>query len=152
MIHDIVVRRAELDDAGAIAEVWLRSRHASTPAIPPPVHTKDEVLEFFATIVLPERDVWVLETEGAGVVGLLVLEEGWIDQLYLAPEWTGRGLGSRLLALAKAERPAGLDLWTFQSNLGARRFYDRHGFVAVTMTDGDNEEGAPDVHYRWREP
>ena len=41
-------------------------------------------------------------------------------------------------------------LWTFQSNHGARRFYERHGFVAVQHTDGDNEEGAPDVRYEWR--
>ena len=58
-------------------------------------------------------------------------------------------LGTRLLDVAKAERPAGLDLWAFQSNTGARRFYERHGFTAVAMTDGDNEEGAPDVRYRW---
>jgi hypothetical protein len=31
----------------------------------------------------------------------------------------------------------------------ARRFYERHGFVAEATTDGDNEEGAPDVRYRW---
>ena len=37
----------------------------------------------------------------------------------------------------------------FQKNEGARRFYERHGFTAVEWTDGDNEEGAPDVRYRW---
>ena len=62
---------------------------------------------------------------------------------------TGRGIGSALLDHAKARRPDGLDLWAFQSNTGARRFYERHGFVAVAETDGDNEEGAPDVRYRW---
>jgi hypothetical protein len=39
-------------------------------------------------------------------------------------------------------------LWCFQANSGARRFYERHGFVAVEFTDGhDNEEGCPDVLY-----
>jgi len=28
---------------------------------------------------------------------------------------------------------------------------ERHGFVAVEQTDGDNEEGAPDVRYRLQE-
>ena len=29
------------------------------------------------------------------------------------------------------------------------RFYERHGFTAVAATNGDNEEGAPDVRYHW---
>jgi len=147
-----VLRRAELDDAPEVADVWLRSRHASIPAIPPPVHTDDEVRGWFATIVLPEREVWVLDADGEGIVGLLVLEDGWVDQLYLAPGRTGQGFGSRLLGVAKERNPSGLELWTFQSNVGARRFYERHGFVVVASTDGNNEEGAPDVHYRWRAP
>jgi GNAT superfamily N-acetyltransferase len=96
----------------------------------------------------PTREVWVAVVDDE-VVALLVLEGDWVDQLYVHPDWTGRGLGTRLLEVAKAERPAGLELWAFQSNIGARRFYERHGFTAVAMTDGDNEEGAPDVRYRW---
>ena len=46
-------------------------------------------------------------------------------------------------------QPDGLDLWAFRSNTGARRFYERHGFVAVAFTEGDNEEGEPDVRYHW---
>ena len=57
-----------------------------------------------------------------------------------------------LVALAKELRPEHLDLWTFQTNIGARRFYERHGFVSVDTTDGENEERAPDVHYRWSNP
>ena len=131
-----------------MSDVWLGSRHASFPAIPLPVHSDDEVREWFATVVLPTREVWVAAVDDE-VVALLVLEGDWVDQLYVDPDWTGRGLGTRLLEVAKAERPAGLDLWAFQSNTGARRFYERHGFIAVAMTDGDNEEGAPDVRYRW---
>ena len=33
-------------------------------------------------------------------------------------------------------------------NTGARRFYERHGFVEAGRTDGrGNEEGVPDVLY-----
>jgi ribosome-binding ATPase YchF (GTP1/OBG family) len=39
----IEVRRARAGEARAVADVWLRSRHASVPAIPAPVHTDDEV-------------------------------------------------------------------------------------------------------------
>ena len=41
-----------------------------------------------------------------------------------------------------------LRLYTFARNEGARRFYERHGFVAVAFGDGSgNQEGEPDVRY-----
>jgi ribosomal protein S18 acetylase RimI-like enzyme len=142
------VRRAIADDAPAVADVWLRSRHLSVPANPPPVHPDDEVRAWFAEDVLPSRETWVVE-EGGAIVALLVLEPGWVDQLHVAPERQGQGLGSQLLDVAKERNPDGLDLWTFQSNEGARRFYEGHGFVEVARTDGDNEEGEPDVRLHW---
>ena len=60
---------------------------------------------------------------------------------------------SHVVELAKRARPDGLQLWTFASNVGAQRFYERHGFVAIRRTDGrDNEEGAPDILYVWGKP
>jgi GNAT superfamily N-acetyltransferase len=148
----VELRRATAVDARAVADVYLRSRHAAVPAIPPSAHDDDDVRDHFATLVLPEREVWVADDPEAGIIGLLVLHDGWLDHLYLAPGQTGRGLGSRLLDLAKHRRPDGLELWAFQSNVDARRFYERHGFGAVRMTEDDNEEGAPDVLYRWPAP
>jgi GNAT superfamily N-acetyltransferase len=142
------IRRATDDDAGAVVDLYLRARRASIPAIPPGVHTDDEVRTHFAVTVLPGRETWVAEDDGA-IVGMLVLDGSWVDHLYVDPGSTGRGVGTELLDHAKACRRDGLDLWAFQSNAGARRFYERHGFVAVAETDGDNEEGAPDVRYRW---
>lgn len=145
------VRRAVPADAGAMADLWLRSRRASVPRIPPPAHDEEDVRKWIDTVVAPGRQTWVVES-GGRVVAMLALEPGWIDQLYADPDVTGRGIGSRLVAVAKAAEPDGLDLWTFAANLGARRFYERHGFVAVAWTDGDNEEGAPDVRYHWPAP
>jgi hypothetical protein len=45
-------------------------------------------------------------------------------------------------AVAVELRPEHLDLWAFQSNTAARRFYERRGFVSVDTTDGENEERA----------
>ncbi len=142
-------RRARLDEALAVADLWLLSRRASIPQIPPPVHSDDEVRAWFQHVVFPSQDdVWVTEASGH-LVALMVLGQEWIEQLYVHPAWNSRGLGSQLVELAKRERTR-LDLWTFQSNAGARRFYERHGFIAEAMTDGDNEEGAPDIRYHWQ--
>lgn len=149
MVHEhLTPRRAERAEAGAVAAAWLRSRRASVPAIPAPVHSDVEVHAWFATVVLVERETWVIE-DGGTIVAVLVLERGWVDQLYVDPDHMSLGLGSLLIGVAKSRHPNGLDLWTFAANAGARRFYERHGFRAVAATDGDNEEGAPDVRYRW---
>jgi len=143
-------RLAQPEETRAVADLYLRARHAAVPAIPPPAHDDHDVHHWFATVVMPEREVWVVDGPGdTGIVALMVLDGDWVDQLYVHPEWTGRGVGSALLDQAKARRPDGLQLWCFQSNTGARRFYERHGFDAVETTEGDNEEGAPDVRYKW---
>jgi len=141
-------RRARPDESRSLADLWLRSRSASVPAIPAPVHADDEVREWFASVVVTDREPWII-TRDDRPAALLVLDAGWIDQLYVDPMWTGQGLGSVLLGVAKDRSPEAIDLWTFQSNLGARRFYERHGFLVIASTMGDNEEGAPDLHYRW---
>ena len=143
-------RRARLDEAPVVADLWLLSRRASIPLIPLPTHSDFEVRAWFKEVVFPSKDVWVIEAPDH-LVALMVIGDVWIEQLYVHPAWNSRGLGSRLLELAKRERSR-LELWTFQSNAGARRFYERRGFVAVTATDGDNEEGEPDIRYHWEQP
>jgi GNAT superfamily N-acetyltransferase len=98
---------------------------------------------------VPTRETWLAEAHGV-IVAVLVLDGAEVDQLYVDPGWQRGGIGSKLLRLAQDRRPGGLALWTFQSNRAARRFYERHGFVAVDWTDGStNEEHAPDVRYLW---
>jgi GNAT superfamily N-acetyltransferase len=143
------LRTARPDEATHIANVFLRARHAAVPDIPPLVHDDDDVHAYFETVVMPNREVWIAELQGE-TIALLVLDNDWIEHLYVDPQWTGKGVGSELVTIAKVRSRDGVNLWTFQSNVNARRFYERHGFTVVAMTDGDNEEGAPDVHYRWR--
>jgi GNAT superfamily N-acetyltransferase len=99
--------------------------------------------------------VWVADLDGV-VVGYMILgsqhdadgDPRKLDHLFLDPAWIGRGLGERFLALAEERSPSGLQLWTFQMNESARRFYERHGFVVAETTDGAaNEERLPDVRY-----
>jgi ribosomal protein S18 acetylase RimI-like enzyme len=150
-MDEVEVRPATPDDAGAIADVYLSSFHATYDF--PLAHTDDQVRHWIADILLPTREVWVAATPTGTVVAMMVLSLDMLDQLYVAPAWTGRGIGSRLLSHAQARRPDGLDLYTFQVNTGARRFYERSGFVEVARGDGSgNEERQPDVRYAWRPP
>ena len=84
-------------------------------------------------------------------MGFAVASPTWLDHLYVLPEAQGAGIGSLLLQEVVQGRPDGLYLWVFQQNAGARRFYERHGFVLVEETDGaDNMERTPDARYEWR--
>ena len=143
------LRRAGPDDAEAVCDVYVRSRASAGAAIPPEVHTRDQVAAFVTHVIVATRETW-LAWDGDRPAGVVVLDGDELDWLYVAPEQQGRGVGSALVRHAMACRPDGLALWTFVSNAPARGFYEAHGFRAVRETDGArNEEGAPDVRYVW---
>jgi GNAT superfamily N-acetyltransferase len=146
---ELILRRARVSDAAALADVWLRSYRTALPTVRL-AHSEEEVRAWVRDVLVPEHETWVAVL-GPEVVGLMALGDGWVDQLYLDPSWRGRGIGDRFVDLAKRRYPDGLRLWTFQVNTPAHRFYERHGFVAVERTDGaGNEEHEPDVRYEWR--
>ncbi len=139
------IRRPRAEEAHAVADLFWAVRQENVPAIPPMAHPQDDVRRWVRDHLFVEHEVWVADA-GGELVGFMALgRPDWIEHLYVRADSTGHGLGSRLVELAKQELAGPIQLWTFQSNLGARRFYARHGFDEVEWTDGDNEEGAPDV-------
>jgi chorismate mutase/GNAT superfamily N-acetyltransferase/SAM-dependent methyltransferase len=147
-LTDVQLRPATPDDAAALAEVHLASRKAATPAMPPSVHPDEDALPW-VTGWLAENEVWVAEVDGAAV-GYASMTTAWLDGLFVAPDYAGRGIGTLLLDVVKSLRPDGFALWVFESNTPARRFYERHGLVELEHTDGSaNEERAPDVRMAW---
>ncbi len=143
----IAIRRAEPADAAAAAEVFLGSYAATYEG--PRAHTDDEVRAWVRNHLVVQMETWVA-IDGSMVVGILTLSPGWVDQLYVAPDRLGQGIGRALLDVPKGRSDGPLELWTFQVNARARRFYERNEFVLVEMTDGSgNLERQPDVRYRW---
>ena len=143
------IRPAAPADAADIADVYLRSFSAAMPSVRH-AHSDDEVRDWVRHVLVPGGGVWVAEADGH-VIGILALGDGWVEQLYVDPGWQRGGIGTLLLSLAKRQAPSGLQLWTFQINRPAQRFYERHSFAVVERTDGStNEEHEPDVRYAWR--
>ena len=106
------IRRALPSEAGSLAALWLRSRAASVPSIPPTVHTDVEVHRWFEEVVLPTREVWVADGP-CGAIALMVLDNEWIDQLYVDPAFDTKGHRrgtARSCHEAASDRTQALDL------------------------------------------
>jgi GNAT superfamily N-acetyltransferase len=141
------IRKALASDGPEIARVVKTSRLDALPYLPV-LHDENDDRSYFTGLV-QTATAWLAEADGE-VVAVLVLDERMVEQLYVAPAWQGRGFGSRLLEVAKANSPDGLRLHTFQRNQRARAFYERRGFVPIEFGDGSsNEEREPDVLYEW---
>ena len=150
---DILLRSATSEDASAVAGVLIQSR-AEHLQFAPSAHSPDDLRTWVADRFIPTTDVIVAEHEGQ-VIGVLATSyiqgTSWIDQMYVQPGWTGVGVGKQLLDHAHQRLPRPIRLYTFQANVGARRFYERHGYQAIELTDGQtNEERCPDVLYELR--
>jgi len=133
-------------DAEPLAQIlsdWIDE----TPWMPN-IHTPDEDIRLL-THLITTCDV-IAAHDRRGPQGFLVRDGANIHALYLVPDIRGRGLGKRLLDRAKL-RSDRLELWSFQSNAGARAFYAREGFDEVELTDGTgNDEQVPDVRLVWK--
>jgi GNAT superfamily N-acetyltransferase len=146
-----LLRPGRTDDADVLADIHTRSRAAAMPWLPV-LHEESETRAWMRDVVLADQEVLVAERDGRPV-GFAAVEGDWLEQLYVAPEALGTGVGRRLLDAVTARRPGGLSLHVFARNERARRFYEAAGFVLVAEGDGrDNEERTPDCTYRWEAP
>jgi ribosomal protein S18 acetylase RimI-like enzyme len=142
-----MLRKLDLADMGAAAAVHRAAFDHALPWLTG-LHTPEEDRQFFRTRVFRASEVWGA-VDGPELLGIVAFREGWIDQLYVLPTTQRRGIGTELLDVARSKF-ARLQLWTFQRNAQARRFYEARGFVLVEETDGArNEEREPDARYLW---
>jgi putative acetyltransferase len=140
-----VVRAARESDAASVARLHRLVVRASLPYLPE-LHTPEDDLDYFTSVVFTEGDVWV--ADAGDVVGFCASPPGWVRHLYVHPSYQRNGIGRALLNAAKDANDE-LQLWTFERNEPARAFYAEHGFREIGHTGGDNEEKEPDVLLRW---
>jgi putative acetyltransferase len=136
-------------DEAATIELWQRSWQQNYPDID------------FAGRVAWWRERWrqelmakaaIVVAENAGrIVGFVTVETatGYLDQIVVAPEAWGRGVAGALLAEARRQSPAGLDLHVNVDNGRAIAFYAKHGFVNAG-DDVNPISGRPVYRMSWR--
>jgi len=120
----------------------------------PSAHSEPELREWVASVLVPSGGVMVAEMRDR-VVGVMATARSgrvsWVNQMAVDPAMVNQGIGTLLLGHAMRTLAPPIRLYTFQANADARRFYERHGFVPVELTDGQaNEEHCPDVLYELR--
>lgn len=154
----LLLRPASSADLPAVADLHARVRDAAYPHMPRSLHPLPEVHTWVGSWDLAEQEVWVAESEdehedgesAGALLGYARVHRDWLDDLYVAPEAAGQGVGSALLDLVKGLRPGGFCLWVFESNEPARDFYAHRGLVELERTDGaGNEEREPDLRLAW---
>lgn len=142
----MIIRPYRPTDAEESIAMWRASVRAAFPYVAAiQAHTLAEDTYFFQHRLAPQHDIWLAEAQWR-IVGLLAIQDDFIDQLFVAVDAQRGGVGSRLLAKAKALSPA---RYTFQKNSPARAFYEKQGFTAVQFGTSPPPENEPDVQYEW---
>ncbi len=72
----------------------------------------------------------------------------YLDQLFVAPEYQGHGLGRRLLAFTRTRLPDEIELRCVRENKKAWRWYEREGFV-FEQEKVEPMTGFIMKYYRW---
>ncbi|HEX6076744.1 MAG TPA: GNAT family N-acetyltransferase [Micromonosporaceae bacterium] len=142
-IGDVSVRRVGPDDWQTWRDVRLAALVDSPEVFPGELaRARDHHEAAWRERLDHSYGVWVLATadstagsEPVGQVGAW-LPFGSVPSLvqtWVHPSWRGRRVGDALvaevLAWARERRHDRVDLWVLESNLPARRLYQRHGFT-----------------------
>jgi putative acetyltransferase len=129
------LRDARATEATLLAELQERASVAAFPHVFPPERFP------FPRRAVHERWVQALADPAASVlvaeraeepVGVAVVRAGWLDGLYVVPEWWGKGVAPELhdrgLEIVRDLASAQIHLWVLEENVRARRFYERRGW------------------------
>jgi putative acetyltransferase len=141
-------------DLAPLADLWVASWQAAMPVIDFAAR-RDWFFTYVETVEQAGGETHCAYNgahDGAGrLAGFILIDigRGVLEQIVVAPERFGDGLGAFLLDYAKALCRSGLSLDVNVGNPRACRFYEKHGFVKVA--EGINPlSGLPIWHLRWK--
>ena len=140
-----MLRAGQPLDAGRAGAIL--SEFAETTPWMPRLHSGAEDIGFAGYMI--DKGWVTVAGRSSEVEAFLACDGSFVNALYVLSAARNSGLGTALLQHAQASNDA-LQLWTFQANEGAQRFYETHGFREVERTDGaENDENLPDIRYLW---
>jgi putative acetyltransferase len=136
-------------DEDASVALWLRTWEATYPEMNF-VERLDWWRERWRGTLVPAAEIVIAESDGI-LIGFATVDPRtfYLDQIVVAPEHWGTGVGRTLLEEAKRISPRGLDLDVNTDNVRACAFYGKEGFV-VTGTGRNPISGKPVYRLSWR--
>lgn len=111
------------------------------------IHSFEDHVFFLNNILNRDNQIYIATTNNK-VVGMIAFNENEVNQLYIHNDYQGKGLGKKLLDMAKINSDGRLTLYTFEVNHKAQRFYERNGFKIIGKGH-ENEEKLNDIKYEW---
>jgi RimJ/RimL family protein N-acetyltransferase len=111
------------------------------------IHSFEDQVFFLNHILKMDNKIYI-GIHNNKVVGMIAFNENEINQLYIHIDYQEKGLGGKLLELAKAYSKGRLTLYTFEVNHKAQRFYENSGFRIIGR-GYENEENLDDIKYEW---
>ena len=124
------IRPAVPSERPALLDIWLRSVRAIHTFL-----TEDDIqtlLPIVRDAALAELELWVLCADGDRPVGFMGLSGASLEALFIAPEWSRRGGGRRLVEHSR-RRYGPLTVEVNEQNPEALRFYEAGG-IGVSST------------------
>ncbi|MBB3267123.1 GNAT superfamily N-acetyltransferase [Azospirillum sp. OGB3] len=139
----IDIRFATAADGPRCADIFLHGRRAAFSWQPEDRFGLDDYYD-----CVDGEEVLVAEA-GGGVVGFISVDvaDRFIHNLFIAPLWRGRGIGSALLREALTLLRGSAELACASRNAAARAFYEHNGWTPVPDA-GPEGDAAPLVVYR----
>jgi putative acetyltransferase len=149
----VVLRAYRASDEAAAVALWLRTWQAAYPQLDFAARL-DWWRTRWKTELVPSATIVVAEAAGdmvGEIAGFVTVDPAtlYLDQIVVAPERWGSGVGIALMAEAKRLSPAGLDLDVNTDNFRAIRFYERQGF-SISGAGVNPISGKPVHRMRWR--
>ncbi|KAA0676575.1 GNAT family N-acetyltransferase [Roseomonas genomospecies 6] len=140
----ISIRFATAADGPRCADIFLYGRRNAFPWQPEDRFGLDDYYD-----CVDGEDVLVAEAGAGTVVGFLSVDvaDRFIHNLFIDPNWRGRGIGSALLREALALLHGSAELACASRNAAARAFYEHNGWTPVPDA-GAEGAASPLVVYR----
>jgi len=132
-------------DLAPLVQMWRQSFEAAVGIVDP--HPIEEQIDHFDRNVRTKNRVRAVKDAGL-MVGFMASTRESVSQLYVRVGHQRRGIGRRLLDLAKDESDGTLWLYTFARNTNACAFYESQGFLVV-QRGFEPAWQLDDVKYAW---